>query len=74
MKTNLGTSFKSGAWQPGQKPMVVDSSLNIRDFMEGIAGMGPFLEVVADPAELLMLVSAETLEPLLELFKDILPS
>ena len=70
-KTNLGTSFKSGAWQPGQKPMVVvNSSLNIRDFMEGIAGMGPFLEVVADPAELLMLVSAETLE----FFKDILPS
>ena len=50
--------------------MVVDSSLNIRDFMEGIAGIGPFLEVVADPAELLMLVSAETLE----FFKDILPS
>ena len=52
--------------------MVVDSSLNIRDFVEGIAGMGPFLEVVADPAELLMVVSA--LEPLLEFFKDILPS
>ena len=38
--------------------------------MEGIAGMELFLEVVADPAELFM---AETLEPLLEFFKDILP-
>ena len=66
----FGTSFRSGAWQPGQKPMVNSSSLNIRDFMEGIAGMELFLEVVADPAELFM---AETLEPLLEFFKDILP-
>ena len=61
----LDTSFKSGAWQPGQKPMVNSSSLNIRDFIEGIAGMGLFLEV---------LVFAEPLDPLWEFFKDILPS
>ena len=47
--------------------MVNSSSLNIRDFMEGIAGMELLLEVVAIPAELLVVVLAE-------LFKDILPS
>ena len=68
-RKKLRTSFRSGAWQPGQKPMVDSSSLNIRDFMAGIAGM----EVVPNPAELFVVVFAETLEPLLEFFRDILP-
>ena len=70
----FGTSFRSGAWQPGQKPMVNSSSLNIRDFMEGIAGIELFFEVFANPAELLVFVFAEALDPLLEFFRDILPS
>ena len=65
----LDTSFKSGAWQPGQKPMVTSSSLNIRDFMEGIAGIGLLLAVSAEP--LILMVFA--LETVLEFFKDILP-
>ena len=65
----FGTSFRSGAWQPGQKPTVNSSSLNIRDFMEGIAGMVELLlEVSAYPAELL----AEALE--FFRVRDILPS
>ena len=65
----LNTSFKSGAWQPGQKPMVTFSSLNIRDFMEGIAGIGLFLVVSAE--SLISVVFA--LETVSEFFKDILP-
>ena len=61
----LNTSFKSGAWQPGQKPMVNSSSLNIRDFMEGIAGIA----VSAEP--LISVVFA--LETVAEFFKDIPP-